>query len=476
MEPRNLLYVELGKGLDRDLLKTVSMNWVIHKARDHHNVETLIEETCCDVGIVLFGDNSEGFCNPQLHDFLFSAPHLKWVAVLQKSTLENVKARQMISQYFYDYHHLPVDSQRLQTVLGHAYGKAQLARQLIEDRAVKQQLGVKEGLIGDSAAIMGLRGQLKKVARVDTPILITGESGTGKELAANLIHQSSLRAAGPFIAVNCAALPANLIQAELFGYEKGAFTGAYKQKIGLIEAANTGTIFLDEIGDLPPDMQITLLRFLELHTIERVGGVESIPVDVRVIAATNVDLHRAIEQNMFREDLYYRLKVLHLHIPSLCQRGQDLEMLANHFINRFRDSNSTQIQGLSHSAVKTMYSYPWPGNIRELMNNIRSALVMSDGPLIMPEDLGLERRAMRRFVRTLEEARATAEKAAILNAFENAGSNITHAAEYLEISRGTLYRLMEKHAIEWPGKPVEDQDQTLDSNQHNDTDSDHSMN
>ena len=299
-----------------------------------------------------------------------------------------------------------------------------------------------------------LRHQIEKIARVETPVLITGESGTGKELAANLIHHASRRTAGPFVAVNCAALPASLIQAELFGHEKGSFTGAHKQKIGRFEAANGGTIFLDEIGDLPPEMQITLLRFLDQCAIERVGSLESIPVDVRVIAATNVDLQQAIEQGRFREDLYYRLKVLHLRMPSLCERGQDVEVLANHFIDKFRNSTSAHIQGLSQAAINAMYSYSWPGNVRELMNSIRGALVMSDGPLILPEDLGQERRAMNRCVRTLEESRATAEKAAILNAFENAGSNITHAAEYLDISRGTLYRLMEKYAVTWPGKGV----------------------
>jgi DNA-binding NtrC family response regulator len=202
-------------------------------------------------------------------------------------------------------------------------------------------------------------------------------------------------------------------------------------------------------------MQVNLLRFLEQRTIDRVGGIEPIAVDVRVIAATNVDLHRAIEQNRFREDLYYRLRVLHLHMPGLCQRGQDLEMLANHFIDKFRGINSQHIKGLSHSAIQTMYSYHWPGNVREMMNSIRRALVMSEGPLILPDDLGLERRAMHRCKKTLEEARVTAEKAAIHNAFENAGGNISHVAEYLGTSRGTLYRLMEKYAISWPGRVSE---------------------
>jgi len=454
MGTRKLLYVELGEEIDTNLLEMLSRNWMVLKAHNPLSIQKLIEKERCQVGIVRFGSDCEGLCRPNLKDILFSSPYLKWVAVLQCTVLENTKVREAISQNFYDYHLLPVDTELLQMTLGHAHGKARLERQFLESRYAKEPLGVHDGLVGNSTVVCRLRRQIEKIARVETPVLITGDSGTGKELAANLIHHTSRRAAGPFVAVNCAALPASLIQAELFGHEKGAFTGAHKQRIGRFEAANGGTIFLDEIGDLPPEMQITLLRFLEQCSIERVGGLESIPVDVRVIAATNVDLQQAIEQGRFREDLYYRLKVLHLRIPSLCERGQDVEVLANHFINKFRDSTSAHIQGLSQAAINAMYSYSWPGNVRELMNSIRGALVMSDGPLILPEDLGQERRAMKRRVRTLEESRATAEKAAILNAFENAGRNITHAAEYLDVSRGTLYRLMEKYAFTWPGKGI----------------------
>jgi DNA-binding NtrC family response regulator len=452
MGTRNLLYVEQGEGIDTHLPEILSKDWTVHKARDILSVQKLIEAEYCKVGIVRLGDDCEWLCRPELKDILFSTPHLKWVAVLKGTALENSKVREVVSRNFYDYHQLPVDAALLQMALGHAYGKAQLERHCNADRAATRPPGLSDGLIGKSAVIHTLRRQIEKIAQVDTPVLITGESGTGKEVAAQLIHRASRRASGPFVAVNCAALPANLIQSELFGHEKGSFTGAHKKKIGRFEAANGGTIFLDEIGDLPQGMQITLLRFLEQQNIERVGGLESIPVDARVIAATNVDLQRAIEQERFREDLYYRLKVLHLRMPSLCERGQDVEVLANYFIDKFQDTVSGHIQGLSHAAIKAMYSYRWPGNVRELMNSIRGALVMSEGPLLMPEDLGQERRAMRRSVRTLEEARATAEKAAIYNAFENASSNITQAAGYLGISRGTCYRLMEKYHIDWPGK------------------------
>ena len=444
MEYGDLLFVELDGKQDIKLLEMISSGWVVHPCRDLASVQSLLDERCCSVGVARFSSSGGEFCDRQLIEVLFSNPAMKWIALLPQAALVNENVRKLIADYFYDFHKLPIDAERLQVFLGHARGNAELHNDVREQQQ-EDQTGTDQGLVGDSAVIKVLRQQLCKVAKVDTPILITGESGTGKELAANHVHRNSARAAGPFIAVNCAALPASLIQAELFGYEKGAFTGAYQRKIGRIESANTGTIFLDEIGDLPPDMQITLLRFLEEHTIDRVGGIEPISVNVRVIAATNVNLQQAVEKGSFREDLYFRLKVLHLNMPTLAERGQDLALLACYFFKKFEHEKRPVVKDFSQSAMQAMYSYSWPGNIRELMNAVRRALVMSDGPLIMPDDLGLERRALRRQAKTLDDTRNAAEKAAILYAFDNAGNNITRTAEYLDISRGTLYRLMEKH-------------------------------
>jgi DNA-binding NtrC family response regulator len=408
----------------------------------------LSDERRCFVGLARFSSNGGEFCDRQLIEVLFSNPDIKWIALLPPDALANENVRKLVVDYFYDFHKLPIDAERLQTVLGHARGNAELHND-VRQQQQEDQTDTDQGLVGDSAVIKVLRQQIRKIARVDTPVLITGESGTGKELAANLIHRNSSRATGPFVAVNCAALPANLIQAELFGYEKGAFTGAYQRKIGRIESANTGTIFLDEIGDLPPDMQITLLRFLEEHTIDRVGGIEPISVNVRVIAATNVNLQDMVKRGSFREDLYFRLKVLLLRMPTLAERGQDLALLACYFFKKFEHEKRPAVKDFSQSAMQAMYSYSWPGNIRELMNAVRRAMVMSDGPLIMPADLGLERRTLRRQAKTLDETRIAAEKAAILYAFDNTGNNMTRTAEFLDISRGTLYRLMEKHGIGW---------------------------
>ena len=454
MDERNLLYVETSKLEKNNIInQKILQEWGVQTAHDVASARLLLNNHNYGVGIVRFSGNGEELLTGELKEILFSNPYIKWIALLPQTALQNQCMCRLIADHFYDFHHLPIDEQRLNIVLGRAFGNGRLTYETTQQQLTEHldvDVDVDEGMVGESPAINALHNQIEKVAKVDTPVLITGESGTGKELAANLIHRSSIRAGAPFVAVNCAALPANLIQAELFGYERGAFTGAYKQKIGRIESANMGTIFLDEIGDLPADMQITLLRFLEERTIDRVGGGEPVAVDVRVIAATHVDLQDAVERGEFREDLYYRLRVLHLHMPTLSERGKDVVILANHFFEQFRYEKRYAVKDFSHSAIQAMYSHCWPGNVRELINSVRRALVMSDGPLILPADLGLERRGNKRFVMSLEESRAAADLAAIMQAFENGGNNITRAAELLGISRGTLYRLMEKHDIRWP--------------------------
>ncbi|HET8700129.1 MAG TPA: sigma-54 dependent transcriptional regulator, partial [Nitrococcus sp.] len=305
------------------------------------------------------------------------------------------------------------------------------------------------GMVGASLAMQALFRSIRKMAPADAPVLIQGESGTGKELAAAAIHELSQRAKGPFIVVNCGALPSGLIQSELFGHERGAFTGADRRKIGRIEAAHGGTIFLDEIGDLPFKMQVNLLRFLQEQTIERVGGREPIKVDARVIAATHIDLEKAVrDQGRFREDLYFRLNVLRLHIPPLRDREDDIELLAWFFFNRFAAEGSPLLKGFSRQALEAMKQHSWPGNVRELINRVRRALLLCDKRLITPVDLGLERRQGSRQAMTLAEARNAAEYAAILGALRQADGNISQAARQLAISRVTLYRQMEKFRIQ----------------------------
>jgi DNA-binding NtrC family response regulator len=246
--------------------------------------------------------------------------------------------------------------------------------------------------------------------------------------------------------VNCGAIPSTLIQSELFGHEKGAFTGADREKRGLIEAASGGTLFLDEIGDLPRELQINLLRFLQEGTISRVGSIRTIRVDARVIAATHVDLERAVANGSFREDLFYRLNVLSLRVPPLRERNEDIETLAEHFFDKFAAEKSPRLKGFSDRAFAAMRAHTWPGNVRELINRIRRAMVMAQGRLITPADLGLEK-SVGAPQEALEEARTRAEQNAIATSLKRAGKNVTLAAKHLGVSRMTLYRLMAKHGM-----------------------------
>ncbi|HEX5344827.1 MAG TPA: sigma-54 dependent transcriptional regulator, partial [Duganella sp.] len=302
-------------------------------------------------------------------------------------------------------------------------------------------------------AILRLRRQIVKVASASAPVLIWGESGSGKELAAQAVHAHSARRKGPFVPINCGAIPAALIQSELFGHERGAFTGAARDKRGLIESAQGGSIFLDEIGDLPMELQANLLRFLQEKTIYRVGGTRSIAVDARVIAASHVNLAQAVQRGAFREDLYYRLNVLALDVPPLRERRDDLLPLAEHFFHTFASERAPRVRGFSSGAAQAMRDYHWPGNVRELINRVRRAMVMAEGRLIQPQDLGLGAAAATAAAPVqLDDARIRAERDAIDASLLRAGRNITLAARDLGVSRMTLYRLLAKHGMSAPSR------------------------
>lgn len=302
-------------------------------------------------------------------------------------------------------------------------------------------------MVGTTSAMWELFKTIRKVAVVDASVCIHGESGTGKELTAQAIHERSLRSDQPFHAINCGALPENLIQSELFGHEKGAFTGAAQRKIGRIEAAHGGTLFLDEIGDLPLELQTNLLRVLETRTIQRVGGLEEVDVDVRILCATHVDLAKAVKEGRFREDLYHRLNVLQVNVPPLREHSEDIEVLARFFFKRFINEKSANLKGFSREALAVMRSYHWPGNIRELINRVRRAMVMCENRLIQPVDLGIERRTLPRHAITLDQARDDAEYRVLRAALGRSRFQVNIAAKELSVSRVTIYRLMEKHGI-----------------------------
>jgi DNA-binding NtrC family response regulator len=313
----------------------------------------------------------------------------------------------------------------------------------------KQYFPIETEMVGYCPSMQELIRSMNKAALVDAPVLISGESGTGKELTALAIHRQSKRAGQPFIPVNCAALPANLFQSEFFGYEKGAFTGASQRKIGLAERADGGTLLLDEIGDLSIDLQVNLLRFLQEGTFYRVGGKEEIQVNVRVLAATHVNLEKAVEAGRFREDLYYRINVLQLRVPPLRERRDDIPLLAEYFLEHFSAETGHRISGFSQEALKVIRDYSWPGNIREFMNRVRRAVAMCEGSVIALTDLGLDRRCVLRSpdVRTLDQVREEAEKIAVLSALSTMHNNISRTALALGTSRVTLYKLIEKYKI-----------------------------
>jgi DNA-binding NtrC family response regulator len=311
-------------------------------------------------------------------------------------------------------------------------------------------------MVGDSPAMSKIFELIRRFAKTDAAVLITGESGTGKELAACAIHERSSRSSQPFVAVNCAALPATLISSELFGHEKGAFTGAFARKIGQIEAANGGTLFLDEIGDLPLDLQGHLLRFLSEGKIVRLGGGQVISVNVRVLSATNVSLPKAIAEGRFREDLYYRLNVLNMRMPPLRERGADIELLSVFFLRRISAEFGREVSGFHPQALAALRGHPWRGNVREMIAAIRRAVVMGNTSLIMPDDLALEPH-LPSDLRPPADARpplfsrprpgSSAERQILADALKESDNNITHAARRLGVSRITLYRMLRRHGV-----------------------------
>ena len=311
--------------------------------------------------------------------------------------------------------------------------------------------------IGSSAALDGIicsSGQMgnicriiEKVAPTDVTTLLLGDSGTGKEVLARAIHAMSTRSEGPFIAINSAAIPETLLESELFGYEKGAFTGANKRTLGKIEYANGGTFFLDEVGDLPMALQAKLLRFLQERVIERVGGREEIPVDVRIVCATHRDLPERIKAGLFREDLYYRLSEITVRIPPLREREGDAVLLARTFLEKYAQQQGRNLRGFSKEALIAIENYAWPGNVRELENRVKRAVIMAESKQISVDDLELEEGAENPMPFNLREVRENAERSAIIRALNQTNGNVSQAAEMLGVTRPTLYSLLNKYDL-----------------------------
>ncbi len=392
------------------------------------------------IGLVAF-DRSLEWPQAELENLL--ARHdIEWIALLDEGLLRSEKITPVLLRNFNDFHSLPLQAELLLMTLGHAHGKAVFCRES-EDKAGESG---RFGMTGTSTKMLQLYRQIEKIVSVEAPVLIGGESGTGKELVSRAIHQHSARRKGPFIAMNCGAIPPSLIHSELFGYERGAFTGAVQRKIGSIEAADHGVLFLDEIGDLPLDLQASLLRFLQEKTVTRVGSTERVRVDVRVIAATHVDLERAVAEGRFREDLFYRLNVVHLKVPPLRERGEDIPLLARKIFDDNREQKSSQVRGFSAEALRSMVEYEWPGNVRELINRVQHAMIMSENRLISAVDLGLAG-VTPDATPTLDEVRTTVEREVIESSLRKYQNNVSETARQLGVSRVTLYRLIDRLKI-----------------------------
>jgi DNA-binding NtrC family response regulator len=365
-------------------------------------------------------------------------PRLPWLALLSTETVVQAPEVECVLRASIDFFTAPIDMQRLIETLATLAGD-------VPAPVVYTDV---PGITGSSAAMMAVVASLRKYAPVDLPVLVTGETGTGKEIAARALHKLSPRRDHPFAAINCGALPANLVQSELFGHERGSFTGANARRIGHFEAAAGGTVFLDEVGDLPPDAQISLLRLLQEGTLERVGSTQSIKLDVRVLAATHVDLEKAVAQGRFREDLYYRLNVLRLRMPALREREDDVLQLAQVFLDAFRKQHDCNARTFSAVARKALRDFAWPGNVRELLNRVQRAAVVAEGAQISVADLDLQDAVNTRAGHSsLGLTRTSAERDAVVACLRETRFNISECARRLKVSRVTIYRLCKKHQL-----------------------------
>src|SRR5687768_4283645 len=388
------------------------------------------------------GDVTEGLS--ALSEILRLAPATK--VIIASGQSDQANALKAISDGAYDFLAKPIEIEELKVVLKRAFYLAQLEK---ENREMSSRLTATgfEGMLGTSRQMQEVFNSVRKVAATGAPVLILGESGTGKERVAQAIHNLSPQKDGPFVAINCGAIPENLLESELFGHEKGSFTGAHAQRQGKVETAEGGTLFLDEIGELPQPLQVKFLRFLQERVIQRVGGRKDIPINARVIAATNTDLKKAMVENQFREDLYYRLAVVTLKLPPLREREGDIPLIAQSFLKRFATEVGMDKKSFSSAALRHLEQYHWPGNVREMENRIRRAVIMSEGARVTEADLELTLTDVPLAGRTLQEARDELDRQLVTQAHRRLKGNISAAATQLGISRPTLYELMDKFGL-----------------------------
>ena len=449
MKPK-LLIVDDQEEIRTQMKWALAEDYEVSLAEDRPSAMAVVAEmhpsvVLLDLGLPPHpGDTLEGFL--ALSEIIAREPLTKVIVITGQGERDN--AIKAIGESAYDFLSKPIETDELKIILKRAFYLSNLER---ESLSLRDQAGEEgfEGMLGASVQMQHVFTAIRKVATTNAPVLLLGESGTGKEMAALAVHRRSSRKNGPFVAINCSAIPETLLESELFGHEKGSFTGAHAQRKGRIEMATGGTLFLDEIGELPSAIQVKLLRFLQEQRIERVGGRAEIEIDTRVIAATNVDLNLAMVEGRFREDLYYRLAVVVIKLPPLRERTGDVLFLAKAFFQAFAHENRRQLSGFSRQALQTISQYDWPGNVREMQNRIRRAVIMADGKQISVSDLDLASVTVATGLQgqSLKDARELLERDMIQRSLARHKGKITAMAEELGVSRPTLYELMEKLAI-----------------------------
>ena len=450
-DSRKLLIVEDDPGL-LSQLKWCFEGYDVFTAEDRHSAITELRRhepmvVLQDLGLPPKPEGvEEGFLT--LTEILKLAPHTKVIVVTGNGDQEN--ALTSVAQGAYDFYEKPVDTDTLKLLVDRAFNISELEA---ENRRLQNRLHESPlaGIVAASEGMLAVCRMIEKIAPTDVTTLLLGESGTGKELLAKALHRLSPRAENNFIAINCAAIPENLLESELFGHEKGAFTGAHKTTPGKVELANGGTLFLDEIGDMPLALQAKMLRFLQERVIERVGGREEISVDVRVVCATNQNPEALIKEGLFREDLYYRVSEITINIPPYRDREEGRLILARTLLLKYCKSQGKAINGFTEDAVQAIESYNWPGNVRELENKIKGAVIMADGKQVTAADLGIEAGEGTGESFNLREVRQQAESKAIRVALTKCYGNISKAAEMLGITRPTLYDLLSKYGLSAEG-------------------------
>ena len=446
-DKKSLLIIEDDPGLQKQLRWSFDAYEVL-VAGDRESALAMVRRhepavVTMDLGLPPDPDGaSEGLAT--LKQILELAPDTKLIVLTGNQDHGN--ALKAIDMGAYDFHQKPFDPEMLGLVVERAFYLYALQQ---ENRRLSQTLEHSpiSGIVTRDPGLVRVCRSVEKVAPSYATVILLGESGTGKEILAKTLHQASARQGKRFMAINCAAIPETLLESELFGYEKGAYTGAAKQTLGKIELADGGTFFLDEVGDLPMPLQAKLLRFLQERVIERIGGRKEIPVDVRIVCATHQNLKKLIEEGRFREDLYYRLSEIVITIPPLRERAGDAALLAHHFRNKFSNQERRSSLNFSQEALAAIESHPWPGNVREMENCIKRAVIMADGPLISVEDLGLQASTTLAEPINLRQIRDKAECDALMKALARVDGNVVKAAELLGVSRPTIYDLMNRHGL-----------------------------